>query len=146
MSLKSRIEEGSRLLGLTRSVTESMLFRLTGMLLFFFLQLVICRLLGPKAFGDYMFIDISISIIIVFSLLGMDAAVRRVVPQALAEKDDGSALGFILFSYKSITIASIVVSGLILTCFIFNSMYSNMSIYIYIFFVICGMFFNVISY
>ena len=115
MSLKSRIEEGSRLLGLTRSVTESLLFRLTGMLLFFFLQLVVSRFLGPKGFGDYMFIEILISIVIVFSLLGMDAAVRRVVPQALAEKDNSSALGFILFSYKSINIASVVISGLILT-------------------------------
>jgi O-antigen/teichoic acid export membrane protein len=121
MSLKSRIEEGSRLLGLTRSVTESLLFRLTGMLLFFFLQLVVSRFLGPKGFGDYMFIEILISIVIVFSLFGMDAAVRRVVPQALAEKDNSSALGFILFSYKSINIASVVISGLILTCFIFNS-------------------------
>ena len=60
-------------------------------------------------------------VVIVFSLLGMDAAVRRVVPQALAEKDNSSALGFILFSYKSINIASVVISGLILTCFIFNS-------------------------
>ncbi|MFM9026500.1 MAG: oligosaccharide flippase family protein, partial [Bacteroidota bacterium] len=88
----------ARTFGLSRSVAESMLFRLSGMVLIFLLQLLLARLMGPRRFGDYTIVITWMNILLVFSLFGFDQAVARFLPEATAVKDYSKARGFMKFS------------------------------------------------
>ncbi len=108
MSSNAPLNSISRYFGLTRSVTESMMFRFVGLLLVFLLHLILARLMGPKEYGYYSIITSWLSILLVVSLFGMDKAVLRFFPSALAKNDYGMAAGFLRFSRILILVLSFI--------------------------------------
>lgn len=127
MFLTSTWKRGNRHIGLTRSVLHSMLFRLTGMALAFLLHILLARLMGPKGYGDYAVIITWLNLLLVVSLFGMDTAVLRFLPAAVGKKDYPHASGFLRFSYRWITVLSILCSIAALLILIFKSKRSNWS-------------------
>ncbi|MFM2207456.1 MAG: hypothetical protein RL213_1431 [Bacteroidota bacterium] len=105
--------------GLKRSVSESMLFRLTGLVLVFLLHLFLSRLMGPKGYGDYTMITSLLDLLLVIGLSGMDSATQRVLPQTLSKKEFGAANGFLRFAYRWILMASLLCSVTVLFLLLF---------------------------
>lgn len=96
--------------GLNRSVFHALLFRLSGLGLIFLLQVMLARLMGPSNYGDYTVIITTVNLLLVLSVFGFDSSILRFLPSFIAKKDYSSANGFVRFSYRMITILSILCS------------------------------------
>ena len=80
---------------------------LTGLGLIFGLQVLLARLMGPAAYGDYTVIVTTINLFLVLSVFGFDSSVLKFLPAYLSNNDHEKANGFVKFSYRLITILSI---------------------------------------
>ena len=96
--------------GLLKSISHSFVFRVLGLLLIYVSQVLLARLMGPKAYGDYTVIITIVNILLAISLFGMDTSALRFIPSALAKKEYGYVHGFIRFTYRLITFISIICS------------------------------------
>lgn len=96
--------------GLSRSVLHALLFRLSGLGLIFLLQVMLARMMGPSNYGDYTVIITTINLLLVLCVFGFDSSILRFLPSYIAKKDYSSANGFVRFSYRMITIFSIICS------------------------------------
>ena len=96
--------------GLLKSISHSFVFRVLGLLLIYVSQVLLARLMGPKAYGDYTVIIAIVNILLAISLFGMDTSALRFIPSALAKKEYGYVHGFIRFTYRLITFISIICS------------------------------------
>ena len=96
--------------GLNRSVLHALLFRLSGLGLIFLLQVMLARLMGPSNYGDYTVIITTVNLLLVLSVFGFDSSILRFLPSFIVNKDYSSANGFVRFSYRMITILSILCS------------------------------------
>lgn len=96
--------------GLSRPVWQALIFRLAGLGFIFLLQVLLARLMGPAHFGDYTVIITTINLLIVLSVFGFDSSVLRYLPAYMAKGEMKSANGFVKFSYRIITIASVACS------------------------------------
>ncbi len=96
--------------GLLKSISHSFVFRVLGLLLIYLSQVLLARLMGPKAYGDYTVIITIVNILLAISLFGMDTSALRFIPSAIAKKEYGYVHGFIRFSYRLITFISIACS------------------------------------
>ncbi|HNP49313.1 MAG TPA: flippase [Bacteroidia bacterium] len=93
--------------GLLKSVSHTFVFRVIGLLLIYLSQVLLARLMGPKAYGDYTVIITIVNMLLAISLFGMDTGALRFIPSALAKQEHGAVHGFIRFSYRLITFISI---------------------------------------
>ena len=96
--------------GLNRSVFHALLFRLSGLGLIFLLQVMLARLMGPSNYGDYTVIITTVNLLLVLSVFGFDSSILRFLPSYIAKRDYSSVNGFVRFSYRMITILSILCS------------------------------------
>ena len=96
--------------GLNRSVFHALLFRLAGLGLIFLLQVMLARMMGPSHYGDYTVIITTINLLLVLSVFGFDSSILRFLPSYIAKRDYSSVNGFVRFSYRMITILSILCS------------------------------------
>lgn len=127
LQLTTAVKKAVRIPGLTRSITESMLFRFTGLLLVFLLHVLLAQFMGPKGFGDYTIITSLLEVLLTVSLFGMDSAAQRFLPGAVARKEFAAANGFIRFSYRWILFISLLCSTGVLVYLIFNGKKSTVS-------------------
>ena len=71
---------------------------------------MLARLMGPSNYGDYAVIITTINLLLVLSVFGFDSSILRFLPSSVAKKDYSSVNGFVKFSYRIITILSLVCS------------------------------------
>src|SRR5437762_18606 len=83
---------------LNRPVTQALIFRLTGLGLIFFLQVLLARLMGPAQYGDYTVIVTTINLFIVLCVFGFDSSVLRFLPAYLSNGEFKKGNGFVKFS------------------------------------------------
>ncbi|HRH66852.1 MAG TPA: polysaccharide biosynthesis C-terminal domain-containing protein [Bacteroidia bacterium] len=96
--------------GIVKPISHSFVFRVLGLLLIYLSQVLLARLMGPKAYGDYTVIITIVNVLLAISLFGMDTSALRFIPSAIAKKENGAVHGFIRFSYRLITFISIICS------------------------------------
>ena len=89
---------------LDKSVYQTLLFRLSGLGLIFLLQILLARLMGPKSYGDYTVIITTVNLLLVLSMFGFDSAILRFLPSSLEKGDEASAVGFIKFANRVMTV------------------------------------------
>lgn len=121
MSLKDPLTRFARMLGLTRSVAESMLFRFTGLALVYLLHILLARLMGPKGYGDYAIVNSWLNILLVIGLFGMDTAIQRFLPTATSTGNYREAAGFLRFAKMSTFLLSVLCSVALLAYLILRS-------------------------
>jgi O-antigen/teichoic acid export membrane protein len=66
--------------------------------------------MGASHYGDYTVIITTLNLLLVFSVFGFDSSVLRFLPSAIAKEDFSAANGFVKFSYRIITVLSLVSS------------------------------------
>lgn len=96
--------------GLSRPILHALVFRLSGLVLIFLLQVLLARLMGPAHYGDYTVIITVVNLFIVCSVFGFDSSVLRFLPAYLAGNDFRNANGFFRFSSRFILICSLACS------------------------------------
>ncbi|MEY4594458.1 MAG: hypothetical protein RIQ47_868 [Bacteroidota bacterium] len=97
-------------LGIPRSVLEFMLFRLIGLVLVFLLHVVLANMMGAKIYGDYVIVISWLQLLVVVSTFGMESSAAQFLPVLVSQKKYGEAAGFVRFSFRLITIVSVICS------------------------------------
>ena len=87
---------------------HSFVFRLLGLGIIYLSQVLLARLMGTKGYGDYTVIISSLNILLVVCLFGFDTSILRFLPSAIAKKEYSAAYGVVRFSYRVITVLSII--------------------------------------
>lgn len=104
-----------------RATTSILIIRLIGIGFIFLNLLLLARFMGAKGFGDYIVIFTCIGFLVMLCLFGFHASIVKLYSSFAAEQKWNRLKGFLSFSKRTILLASLVSSLVILAVLLKNS-------------------------
>ena len=125
-----------------KAAIGSFLTKATGFGLLFSSQVILARLLDLKSFGIYVYVLGWMKILSIFSRIGLETSILRLLPEYKVNYDLGKVRGILKFSFNTVSKISLLVSisGFITIYSFRDALSSEMATSFYIMFVVLPIF------
>lgn len=100
---------------LAKNSAQTLAIRVLGIALTYAFSLLVTNGFGPKAFGDYTFLVLTINVLSIFSALGLDALIVRFAAGKAAQSDWAALRGFDRRARWVQALAAVLVAGSLAT-------------------------------
>lgn len=105
-----------------RTATLSFSVKAGGLLLGFLMQLFLAKVLDQSAFGTYLFLISASAFVITFSVMGLDKAALKTIPEAETRSDGTTIAAYRRFSLRVTAITAVVAAAVM--GFVFHFFYA----------------------